>query len=250
MSSLPAAPWAAPFSPTTPRVVPQATSVTPGRQVRWHVDGWLAWRPGGGLPQVAAGAPLALAYGGSQGGMLVRFDMAQSAMRPQAYLRAVHSPDRPRQSDLAMGLSARPVAPLPVRLQAELRATRTAGGVATRPAILAVSEASPVDLPLQFRAEGYAQAGWVGGRYATGFVDGQARIDRELASMGAAKFRLGMGAWGGAQKFAGRLDVGPTATLDLREGALPARLSVDYRHRVLGNARPDSGVAVTLSTGF
>lgn len=216
---------------------------------RWHVDGWITWRPGGALP-LDAGQPLASGYGASQAGMLARFDLEASPRRPQVYWRAVHAPGRPRQSDLAVGLSARPLAQVPVRLQAEARASRSQGGTIVRPAVLAVSEFAPLDLPLDLRAEGYAQAGWVGGHQATAFVDGQARIDREIMEAGPGKVRLGAGAWGGAQKFAGRLDVGPTVTLDLRESAMPARISIDYRHQVAGDARPGSGVAVTLSTGF
>lgn len=217
---------------------------------RWRVDGWVAWRPGSGLPQVAAGAPLALAYGGSQAGLVVRYDLGSGDRRPQAYLRTVHAPNRPVQNDLAAGASLRPVATLPVRVQAEARLTRTPDEVLVRPAAFAVTELSPVSLPLGLRAEAYAQAGWVGGRYATGFVDGQARIDRAVAVAGPAEVRLGAGTWGGAQELVSRLDVGPSLTLDLRPGGVPARLSLDYRKRVAGNARPGDGVALTLSTGF
>jgi len=46
------------------------------------------------------------------------------------------------------------------------------------------------------------------------------------------------------------LDVGPSASLDLKIGAALARVSMDYRLRVAGDAEPGSGVAITLSTGF
>lgn len=210
----------------------------------------MAWRPGGGLPQTAVGAPLALAYGGSQGGMVARFDIDTSDRWPQAYVRAVHAPDRPSQSDLAVGAGLRPLSGLPLRVAGEARLTRTSAATFVRPAILGVSELTPIDLPLGLRAEGYAQAGWIGGRYATGFADGQARIDRTLATAGPAEVRLGAGVWGGTQKFVSRLDVGPSATVAIRSGELSARLSLDYRKRVAGNARPGDGVAVTLSTGF
>lgn len=226
---------------------PEAAAAMPKR---WHIDSWIAWRPSGVLQSVAPGRPLVLSYGASQAGTLARLDLAASPRRPQLYARALHAPDSPSQSDLAVGLSARPLAAIPVRLQAEARATRSQGETVVRPAVLAVTELAPLRLPFSLRAEGYAQGGWVGGRYATGFVDGQARIDREMIALGPAKVRLGAGAWGGAQKSAGRLDVGPTLSLDLRDSSIPARLSLDYRHQVAGNARPGSGVAVTLSTGF
>ena len=110
-------------------------------------------------------------------------------------------------------------------------------------------------VPLGFQVRGYAQAGWVGGDYATAFVDGQIVADREVAAFDLGKtrdgsLRVGGGAWGGAQRNAERLDAGPSASLVVPVADAPVRLSVDYRFRILGDAEPDSGVAVTLSTGF
>ncbi len=216
----------------------------------WRVDSWLAWRAGSGRALTAPGQPLVSMYGASQAGLLARLDLSPGARRPQAYVRLLHAPDAPRQSEIALGLSARPLDRLPVRLQAETRATRSQGATRVRPALLAVTELAPIDLPLGLRGEAYAQAGWVGGRSPTGFADGQMRLDREVVAAGSARVRLGAGAWGGVQTGAGRLDVGPTASFDLRGSAVPARVSLDYRRRVAGNAAPGSGLAVTLSTGF
>lgn len=220
------------------------------RRKGWRVDAWYAWRPGSGLPRLATGAAPALAYGGTQGGVVLRADFGASEYRPQAYLRAVHSPARPAQGDLALGLGARPIPSVPIRLQGEARVTRIAGETSVRPAVAAIAELSPVALPFGFSAETYGQAGWVGGRYATAFVDGQVRVERPLLAAGPARVQIGAGAWGGAQKFAGRLDVGPSASVALDLGGAAARIAVDYRIKVLGDARPDNGVAVTLSTGF
>ncbi len=216
----------------------------------WHVDAWYGWRPGSALPRVAAGGPLGAAYGGTQGGVLVRYDLGRDGRRPQIYLRAVHAPSRPAQNDLAAGLGLRPLPGVPVRFQGEARVTRTGADARLRPAIAAVSELPPVELPMGFRIEAYGQAGWVGGRESTGFVDGQARMDRSMADIGGANIRLGLGAWGGAQKYAGRLDIGPSLSLDLRDIGLPARAMIDYRVKIAGHARPENGVAVTVLTGF
>lgn len=217
---------------------------------RWSVDGWFAWRSGSGLPRRVAGVPFSAAYGGTQGGVLARYDLSGGGRRPQAFVRLTHAPNRPAQSDLALGVGLRPLSAVPVRAQAEVRATRSGGRTSIAPAATLVTELPAIELPLGFRAESYGQAGWVGGDFATGFVDGQVRADRQVASLGRAVLRLGGGAWGGAQKFANRLDVGPGATLDLRGAGVPARVSLDYRFQVAGNARPDDGIAVTLSTGF
>ena len=66
----------------------------------------------------------------------------------------------------------------------------------------------------------------------------------------AVRLSLGVATWGGAQKDAQRIDIGPTLRLDVTLGDVPARISVDWRERVGGDAGPDSGLAATLSTQF
>ena len=93
-------------------------------------------------------------------------DLATGTRRPALHLRATYAPDRPRQHELAAGAGVRPLARLPIRLMAEARATRTENQTEVRPALFAVTELAPVALPLGMRAEGYAQGGYVGGRYS------------------------------------------------------------------------------------
>jgi hypothetical protein len=120
-----------------------------------------------------------------------------------------------------------------------------------RPAAFAITELPPATLPLGVRAEAYAQAGYVGGDFATAFVDGQARIDAPVSRLGPdVQIRAGGGIWGGAQKHAARLDVGPSATLGFRLGETQSRVAIDYRFRVAGSAEPKSGPALTISAGF
>ncbi len=218
-------------------------------QGRWHLDAWAAWRSESGLPAIASG-PQAPSYGGSQAGAIARFDLATGGHQPSLHLRATYAPDRPRQGDLAAGVGLRPLIGVPIRVMGEVRATSTAGHTEVRPAVLAITELAPIALPFGMTAEGYAQTGWVGGRYATAFADGQARLTRPVATIGGMHLRGGAGAWGGAQKFAERADIGPTVTLDLAHGPVAARLALDYRIQVAGNATPGNGVALTLSTGF
>ncbi|HEX4847999.1 MAG TPA: hypothetical protein VFV30_07640 [Novosphingobium sp.] len=241
----------APASPPVP-YLPHA-----GEQaLRWSADGWILWREGGnGFNLPGAGLPGASlpsgSYGSSQAGFILRYRLApDSPLRPTLYLRASSGLYQPRGEELAAGLALRPVRQLPVALMAEARVTRTPSGTVVRPAAALVSEVPPVSLPLGFRAETYAQAGWVGGKDHTPFFDGQARIDRPVARSGKTELRLGAGAWGGAQRGANRLDIGPSATLDLPVGPARTRLSADYRFRVAGDAAPGSGVAATFSAGF
>ena len=222
---------------------------------RWSADGWLMLRGGKGAGLAGAAAPTS--YGASQAGTVLRYRLAPSSgHRPAAYLRATTALNGIDDRQLALGLSARPLAGLPVSVAAELRATDQGRAARLRPAVFAVTELPPVTLPGGIRAEAYGQAGYVGGRQATGFVDGQLRADRRisgiaLARSGEADLRAGAGIWGGAQKGARRLDVGPTATLGLGlGGSAAARVAVDWRFRVAGNAAPSSGPAITLSAGF
>lgn len=236
----------------TPQLQPLAVRALP----RWSADGWLLLRsgsngyntPGSGLPGVYI--PLGF-YGGSQGGAVLRYRLATaSPYRPTLYLRGSSGLEYPRGEELAVGLSLRPLPRVPAALMFEGRVTRTTSGTIVRPAAAVVSEFPPAHLPLGGRAELYVQAGYVGGPGGTAFIDGQARIERPLVQAGTFQLRAGGGAWGGAQRGASRVDIGPTATLSVPIGPAGARVSADYRFRVIGNAAPGSGPVLTLSAGF
>lgn len=224
------------------------------RMRRWSGDGWLLARGGGQGFGPAGSLPT---YGASQLGAVLRYrlDSGASPYRPALYARVSGALSGPAgalgEREAAMGLSARPVPGVPLRVMVEARVSRFAGGATRlRPAASLVSEVAPITLPLATRAEFYAQAGYVGGVAATAFVDGQIRLDRHIAQVGPAELRGGAGAWGGAQTGGGRLDVGPGLTLRAAAGPTAARLAMDWRFRVAGTAAPASGPALTLSAGF
>ena len=223
-------------------------------QRRWSGDGWLMWRRGGDGAPLGGFAPPS--YGASQGGVVLRYRLAStSPFKPTLYLRATGALDGlggiSGDEEAAFGFSVRPIARLPLIAAVEARATHFPSGITRiRPAAMVVTEITPQPLPFAMRAEIYGSAGYVGGPGATAFVDGQLRIDRHIANVGPSELRAGAGAWGGAQVGASRLDVGPTATLGVFGGHMGARLGVDWRFRVVGNAAPTSGPAVTLSAGF
>lgn len=195
-------------------------------------------------------------YGASQIGVLAQYRLAPASRRdPRAYLRAYRALVVRGESEAALGGSVRPLAKLPLRAFAELRYTRGAFASEVRPAVFVVTELPPASLPAGFSLEAYGQAGWVGGEFATGFADGQISAARELVRFGGlggvpVRLSAGAGAWGGAQKDAQRLDIGPTLRLEWSMGQVPARLSLDWREQVAGDAAPQSGVAATLSTSF
>lgn len=225
-------------------------SQAPARSSRWSGDGWMLLRRGSGGE--AASGPRPASYGASQAGAILRYRLAPgSDRRPFAYLRATTTLRGVSEQQLALGLGLRPIPKVPVSAAAEVRAVEGPAGLKVQPSAFLVTELAPVILPAQLQAEIYAQAGYVGGTFATPFADGQMRVDRTIAKLGEMTARFGAGAWGGAQKGAARLDVGPAATLWLplsRRGG--ARLALDWRLRVAGDAKPESGPALTLSAGF
>jgi hypothetical protein len=224
--------------------------IAPARESanRWSGDAWLLWR-GDSAGPVVSGSP---SYGRSQAGAVLRYRLAPSSgHRPAAYIRASRALSGARETEAAAGLAARPLAGLPLSIAAEMRAFDGPQGREVRPAAFAVTELPTAKLPFGLRGEAYAQGGYVGGDYATAFVDGQARIDARVLRLGnGAELRAGAAAWGGAQKRAARVDLGPSAALTFRIGETRSRLAVDYRLRVAGDAEPDSGPALTFSAGF
>lgn len=240
---------------TAPFLPPPAPAAGGGGESgRWSVDGWGFWRQGSDAAPVSQGrVPI---YGASQIGAVLQYRLDPATARdPRLYARAYRALVRRGESELALGASARPLPRLPVRVFGELRVTDGAFRRELRPAAFAVTELAPQGLPLGTRLEAYGQGGWVGGTDATLFADGQATLTREVDQVAArtdnaVRLSLGAGAWGGAQQGAHRLDLGPTMRLDVTLGEVPARLSLDWRERVEGDAGPGSGAAVTLSTRF
>lgn len=219
---------------------------------RWSADAWVLLRGGGGT--VSAG-PSAATYGASQAGAVLRYRLWPSnAHRPTGYVRVSAALNGSGEREAALGVSLRPIAALPVVVAGEGRVGRLSGGTVIRPAVMAVTELPPIALPVDkrggARAEIYVQGGYVGGLGATPFIDGQLRIDRQVARIGPVEVRAGAGAWGGAQRGAGRLDLGPALRLQAAQGPAAMRVALDWRFRLMGDAEPASGPALTVSAGF
>lgn len=241
-----------PFLPAPPREPVEGQAGATAR--RWSVDAWAFWRQGSDAAPISQGrVPI---YGASQVGAVLHYRLAPASARdPRLYARAYRALVRRGESELALGASVRPIARVPLRAAGEVRYTDAAFSNTWRPAAYVVTELAPVALPYGAQLEAYGQAGWVGGPDPTGFADGQASVTgevRQISALSDNRLRLSIGAaaWGGAQQDAQRIDVGPTLRLDLDVGDVPARLSIDWREQVGGDAGPDSGLAVTLSTRF
>lgn len=217
-----------------------APSFSPGlplaaRTSPWSASAWALLRQGPG-DSLAPGGLL----GGSQLGARLTYRLRDRlALSACAYAPV----DRPRGAEAAIGIEWQPARTLPVRVLAE---RRQAIGIEGRSAFALLAHggvsAAPLLGPLQL--DGYAQAGIVGLRSADLFADGSARIGLPIAN----ELIVGVGAWGGVQPGAARLDVGPEASYRLP--GTPLRVTAGYRVRIAGDARPGSGPSLTLATDF
>lgn len=220
------------------------------RPRRWSMDSWAMLRGDGtGTPTVGA---LPAVYGASQTGAVLRYRLdTSSRRRPTVYVRSTSAIGSVPENTMAAGLSGRVLPSLPVVAAIEARLADQPGGNRFQPAAVVYSELPPLALPGRMQAEAYLQGGFVGGRFATPFADGQVRVDRPLLRLGQIQTRLGGGIWGGMQRGAARLDAGPGAQASVPLGrGMFGRLAVDWRFRVAGDATPGSGPVVTLSAGF
>lgn len=201
---------------------------------RWSLGLWMVARGNGG-PMAAPGGQI----GGGQAGARVAWLIAPR-QRIAAYGR-VTAPLSGNGREAALGLEWQPTR-APVRLIAERRF-----GLDANPGGTGIGAIAGIDREWRgFRLEAYGQAGAVLRRRAEPYADGAARGVRSMELAGPLRLGLGAGAWGAAQRDAQRLDIGPSATLAVRN----LRLALDWRQRVAGEARPGSGLALTLGADF
>ena len=211
----------------------------------WSLGSWVYLRQGSGdAPETIGGAGQ---LGGSQAGIRLAYGFGDTG-RVRAYGRATIALQRPRQRELAFGLAFAPLAQLPVDLAVEQRVAAGPEG-RTALAVMASGGVSDMALPAGFRLDAYAQAGIVGARRRDGFADGAVVVDHRLGAR-ETSLRFGALAAGAVQPGAARVDVGPRLTLRLPDVGEGSRIALDWRQRVAGDARPESGLALTLAADF
>lgn len=211
---------------------------------RWSASGWLVWR-GGGVDATQGLAPQP-ALGGSQAGF--RIGYAVDTGRRLSVFGRFSAPLSAPGRELAIGADWRPTA-LPVRIIVEQRIgldSSARGG----PTLSLVGGIGPVSVRDRLSFEAYGQAGIIARDGGVGFADGSLRLHRHVAHVGTADVTVGGGSWGGIQPGVTRLDLGPILGVDVPVARRTLRLSLDWRERVIGNARPASGLALTLGTDF
>ncbi|WP_339826762.1 hypothetical protein [uncultured Parasphingorhabdus sp.] len=189
-------------------------------------------------------------YGGSQAGVILSYPiLAKPDPEIAVYGRLTTALAPLAQEEAALGVRLRPVQALPFSIHAEKRLDADSGGDRGT-AFYIAGGTGPDPIIENILLETYGQAGYVLGEYDSYFFDGSATLQRPVAGSGRKKLYFGAGVWAGGERKITRLDIGPRAEIRVPVGATSARLSVDWRVRVAGNARPENGLAITVSTGF
>lgn len=210
---------------------------------RWHLGFWALWRAGGGPGRAAIDGRL----GGSQIGARLDFDLTPGAPgRVASYARVSTAMNRPASPEAAVGLSYQPARRLPLTIALERRIALGPGGRNAN-SLYAAGGFGPKAIGPSLTAEAYVQAGLVGFRATDGFVDGKLAVLTPLRHTG---IQVGMSVSGGAQPHVSRVDIGPEIQFRLPLPNAAARLSLEWRERIVGNAAPPSGPAITLATDF
>jgi hypothetical protein len=149
-----------------------------------------------------------------------------------------------RGGEGAAGVRIQPLVHVPVWLTAERRqAIGRYGGGRSAFALFAEGGIYQRPLPWRFALDAYFEGGVVSVKQRDLFFDGGLTVTRPVRG----KFSAGFGIWGGAQPRLARLDVGPRLTVRVRKNL---KVHLDWRQKVVGNARPGSGPALTLAGDF
>jgi hypothetical protein len=230
-----------PTPPPPPPLLPLATpaAITPRGPSRLAGSVWGITRRGG-IGQASGGQ-----LGGLQAGIRVTY--ALGASRRVALAARLSTPLAGRGAEAALGLDWQPTR-LPIHLLAERRIAIDGGRGGTMLGLVGGYGPAPVAGPVT--VEGYGQAGLIARDGTEAFIDGALRLAHPIARRGKARLDAGIGAWGGAQRGAARLDIGPSLGLVVPVANHNLRLTADWRQRIAGNARPDSGPALSIGTNF
>jgi hypothetical protein len=190
-------------------------------------------------------------YGASQTALIATYPLSGRLQGVSILGRLTLVPSTTSQSELALGARWQPSRSIPITLSAERRTQTDGQG---RFSLYLTGSKDNVALPAGFNLTGYGQLGLVSRRLDSGsrdvFYDAQVKLKRPFVSGPGLKTTIGVGAWAGGQHDVSRFDIGPTvhAVLRLNKGQL--HIDAEWRFRVKGSARPDSGPALTLSTSF
>lgn len=226
----------------------QSTVIAPAQSIPAPIDRGIdriqltAWALLRGQP--GALGPSSLASGGQLGGSQAGARLSYNFTRQIAATLRTTSEVGRSGGEVAAGVRVQPATALPVWFTAERRQRlgRYGGG---RNAFALFFESGVYERPMPWRLslDAYLQGGVVGFHSHDGFVDGGMTLTRAVYK----QFAAGLGLWGGAQPGIYRVDGGPRVTMRVRNNL---KVHFDYRARLVGNAQPGSGPAITLAGDF
>ena len=219
-------------SPIGPPVVVSGASRLTG-------SAWLLAR--GGAAGTVSGGQL----GASQAGLRLAYALGER--RRVALVARLATPLEGAGREAALGVEWQPTT-LPIRLVAEQRFALDTGRGG--PTLGVIAGYGPADIAPGLRVEAYGQAGAIVRGGVEGFVDASARVTHPLARIAGARIDIGFGAWGSAQRAAERFDLGPSLVATMPVAGKSVRLTLDWRERVAGAARPGSGPALSIGSDF
>lgn len=207
---------------------------------RLQLSSWALLR----AQQAGIAGSQSLASGGQLGASQAGARLLYNFNRQIALAARVSSPVGKRGGEAAAGVRIRPLVNIPVWFTAERRQAigRYAGG-RNDFALFAEGGIYEMPLPWRFSLDSYFQGGVVGIKTRDLFFDGAFTVTRPLFR----NFSGGFGVWGGVQPGLARLDVGPRVTMRVRKNL---KVHLDWRQKLVGNARPGSGPALTLAGDF
>jgi len=232
-------PITAPSEITLPNSPLPATLPASAPRKRLSVSSWLIARSGVG----GGSSAFAPQLGGTQGGVRVDYTLTDRI----AATGRLAAPAAGAGRELSLGVAWRP-AGVPLRFVAEQRIALDGGRGG--PSVGVSGGVDAVPLAAEFRLEGYGQAGIIVRDGIEHFVDGSVRATRRLSTPAGIGVDAGVGAWGGTQRGATRLDIGPTIGARIPVFGQKLRVALDWRQRVAGDARPGSGPALTMGMDF
>lgn len=208
----------------------------PPRLDRWQLSAWALMRNRPGESGLATGGQL----GGNQAGVRLTYKFTPALA---ASLRFSSGIGGIQSAEAAAGVRYQPVRSIPVAITLERR--QGLGKYGGRDAFALFAEGGLYQRPItgSWRLDAYAQGGVVGLSSRDLFADGAVQVSRPVWR----NFSAGLGLWGGVQPGLYRVDAGPRLTMDMGRGI---RVHADYRQRLVGNALPASGPALTIAGDF
>ena len=226
-----------PAGRSTPAPMPSVAAAARPRLDRWQLSSWALLRGSPGPGALASGGTL----GGSQAGARLTY-----AFNPMiaASLRTSSPVGGSRGAEVAGGIRVIPFRSIPLAITAERRqAISPNGGGRSAFAVFVEGGLYRQPMPLRFSLDAYVQAGVVGLNSRDYFADGAFAFTRPVWG----RFSAGFGVWGGVQPGIYRIDAGPRISMRIRDNI---HAHADWRQRLVGNAEPASGPALTLTADF